>query len=457
MKDAMTQDDILPFWQDHFIAVSFRPMRLRDIRRSFQVGTLSDADAAEQFQFLGYSDPTVALMMDFLKRLRDRAVRTDPRIKQWYRFERDRPSTVAALIADGIPAATIDKALLDVEPEFAKSVAAHAYIRGDLTKASFEALLNAAGVSAAGVVQVLRTAGLQRRDHDSLKNYEVGTVIDVDAINDMVNDGIPVEVASSLIREATGDIQRDFVRRCIAGIKRRFLLGELDDAAAIAELVARGITNPRSIMMVDWWNCELKASEKLVSANTLCEWLGRGAITAADFLARLDRIGFDAVDAAMMLEDCLIKISAKRLKEAQKEARDEARDQARIRRATDRAAREIATTNRRLAAGRKTQARNRITRMKALHRIVDKLTDKTGADTGDAYALVESEIRRIQEERGLTYDEALQALLLATEEFTGVSLAEFPPIVTEVATRIEESEIPGTQPGEVTVNGQSPS
>ena len=442
IKTALIQQDILPFWHDKILAVSFRPLRLRDIRRSFQIGTLSVPEVEQAFTDLGFSDPNVALMVSFVKRLRDNAVRNHPIVRQWYRFQKDRPTVIARLTADGIPRVVVDDALTDVEPEFAKSIPARAYIRGDLTKASFESLLSSAGVSAAGIALVLNTTGMQRRTHSALLDYEVGTKTDIDAINDMVNDGIPPSIASTLITESEADIERDFIKRCIAGIKRKYLLGELDDAQAIAELSGRGVTNQRAAKSVDWWACELKSSERNVSANTLCEWLSRGAITAKDFVERIERIGFDPIDASFMLEDCLLKIDAKRVKQAKKEMKEEASERASEERARKRREGEIQRNAARLLRAQAKAARTRIMRMKAQHRIVDKLTDKTDASTESAYIMVESERKRIRNQFALTVDMALQALTLAAEEMPKSTLAEYPAVVSVVAQRIAESDVP---------------
>lgn len=457
IKAALIQQDILPYWHDRILAISFRPMRLRDIRRSFQIGTLSEQEVREQFQFLGYNDKTVDLMTDFVKRLRDNSVRAHPLVKQWYRLEISRERVVNRLTSDGIPLSVVNDALDDVEPEFSKSVWARAFIRGDLHIDAFRAALQTAGVSGNGINRIIELTGLQIRHHPALRDLEVGVIDESDAITQMLDSGIPGQIAGGLATEVERDIERKFIVTCQNGIKRRFMLGELTAGEAIAELSNRKTTNSRAARMVDWWGCELKESERHVSANTLCEWLARGAITGPDFLSRLEKIGYSDADAALMLEDCLIKIDARRLKQMQKDAKDEAAEQQRRQRAIERANREVIKQQNQLAAARKRQANNRIRRIKQMHGIVDKLTDKLGGDTGDTYIFAEGQRKRIETDFSLTVDLALQTLVLAAEEFAGESQGELPPLIDEIAARVALSDIPGTDPQLIPASGNGQS
>src|SRR4030095_10770556 len=56
VKNALIQQDILPFWHDHFLAVSFHPLGRVDIRRAFNNGTLKDDELVPAYRQLGYSD-----------------------------------------------------------------------------------------------------------------------------------------------------------------------------------------------------------------------------------------------------------------------------------------------------------------------------------------------------------------------------------------------------------------
>jgi len=441
IKDALTQQDILPFWHEHYLAVSFRPMRLRDIRRSFQVGTLTEQEAKDNLSQLGYADPTVDLMFRFLERLRDNAAKNHRVIKQWVKFQISRQDANEVLRQEGIPQNTIDRAFDEASPGFITSEPAKAFVRGDLTQDQLALMLNETGVRLDIINRMVNLLALRKTKSEAVDDYSAGIIDDGTAVSQMISEGFDTRVARNIIDRETREQNRQFVVTCQRGIKRRFLTGEIDIAQATAELTNRGTDSQYASRLVDWWQCELKSGEKHVSANTLCEWLARGAISSVDFTDRLKRIGYSADDAARMLDDCLIKVSAKRLAQAKKEAKEHAIEQNRIARILERQARDEARLLKQQQSAQETARKTRARRDKQLYSATDKLTDKCECELADAINVVKSEQRRIRDNYVLTIDQSLQVLLLAAEEFPkGGTLADFPPIVDTVAQATATAE-----------------
>lgn len=444
VRAALVQQDILPYWIDHYLAVSFHPMRLRDIRRSYQIGTLTEDEAKDAFTQLGYSDKTVELMTRFLNRLRDNSVKNSPAIKRWYRFQSSRDDVIADLKRDNIPDDVITAAFDATEAEFIKSDLARAYVRGDISKDSFTQELSGQGVRQNAIDRMISILSLRKHNHPALADYDVGIIDSDDARQQMTNDGVSEVIATRLIENKDRELTRERAVACQRGIKRRFLMGELDAKDSISELSNYGTTQRRAGDLVDGWQCELKAGERNVSGSTLCEWLARGAITAIEFMDRLERIGYTKADAALMLDDCLIKVSAKQLAQAKKEAREHAAEQTRIQRILDRQARDQAANERRLIAMREKANRTRANRERQLYSAVDKITDKCNCTLSDAINLAKSELTRIRNDKALTIDQSLQALLLAAEEFPpGANLSELPVLLDTIASAIVTADLNG--------------
>jgi len=419
IKAALIQQDILPFWHDAFFATSFRPMRLRDIRRSFQIGTLTEKETRFAFSQLGYSDDTVDLMFRFLERLRDNSISNHKAIKLWTELVIDRAEATKRLTDDGYPAALVATALADASIDFMSSPFGKSYVRGDMTATELSNRLTTQGLLPAEIAKITDLLALQIKTHWALDEFKTGTMDEPATRARMAQDGLPPETIDATVTDIDRGVRLSFVKACQNGIRRKFLLGELDAGAATSELVQRQTVNPRAALMVDWWGCELKNGERNVSAVTLCEWLERGAITSVDFTKRLEKIGFSSVDAALMMEDCLIKISARRLAQAKKEAKEQAAEQTRIDRILQRAARqELAAVNKARAV-REKAARTRDRRLKQLHKTIDKVTDRGEVSTNDAYQFLNSEKGRIESEFALSQDQTLQTLLLASEEWGG--------------------------------------
>jgi hypothetical protein len=433
IKTALIQDDMLPRWIPHYLAVSFRPMRLVDIRRSFQIGSLKDNELLAKYQDLGYSDDTSQQMVDFTIRLRDRAVSNEKPVKLWLSGAITRGRAVEMLSADGIPQDVIDRALALVEPNFDKSVYARAFVRGDLSREQLIAQLGHQGVSTSASEGIANKLAYSVRTHPVLDEYEAGLVQRDDAVMTMIQHGMNGDVASNVVDKLDRHMKLQWVKQCISGIKRRFLTGELDQQQSQAELESRGVTGTRASQLVQWWGCELASGEKQASASQLCEWLSRGAITTVQFLDRLKRIGYSESDAAMMLEDCLIRANAKQVAKELKEAKERAADQARMQRILASAAKQEFAALQRLEANRKKAAKTRLSREKSLLSAAETLTDKCECSTFDALQAVKAGSTTLQSQFGLSIERSLQILNLAANEYGGGTLDEFFVIVNQMA------------------------
>jgi hypothetical protein len=443
ITQALIQQDILPRWHKSYLAVSFNPMRLRDIRRSFQVGTLTEAEAKDAFTQLGYSDETVDLMVKFLVRLRDNSVRSHSAIKQWYRFQLSKADATAELKSEGIPDDVIQRAFRLTESEFAKTPFAKAYVRGELSRGQLATTLSDAGVSAPGITRIIQLLSALKRSHPAVKDFETGLIDREQAINQMTADGFDTSIAQNIIDEASRIIERSFVVTCQHGIKRRYIMGELDQQEAQNELVARKTTAAFAARLVSWWECELKSGEKHVSVNTLCGWLSRGSISAADFQRRLIRLGYDEADAARLIEDCLISVSVKRTREAKREAREQAVEQNRIARILEKQAREQFRSAQQMERQKEKAAATRGRRQKALLSASEKVNATCKCGLSEAFDATRAAYTRVQSDFALTADESLQVVLLASDGFGENDLAGFASVVDKYAQELVDAAISG--------------
>lgn len=444
MEQALIQQDILPRWHKHYLAVSFRPMRLRDIYRGLQIGTVKESDLHRLYSDLGYSDETADRMSELAKRLRDNSISGHRVIKQWYRFELSRADAKQALQDDNIPDNVIERAFRLAEPEFIKSEYAKAYARGDISKDRFIFELDQAGVHVDSIDRMINVLALRKKNHPAIADYDAGVLDESAAISEMISDGFDNGVAERLIGNKKREIKRDFAARCQSKIRQRFVTGEIDADEAKGELSRFGISNERANDSIHWWQCELKSGERHVSASTLCDWFARGAINGVEFVSRLRRIGYSDIDASLMLEDCGIKLNAAALAKAKREAKENAIQQDKINRALERAARQQAAYLAKIAAQKEKAARTRVNRERQLYSAVDKITDKCTCELQVAITLAKSELQRIKDTYALTIDQALQALLLASEEFpSGADLAELPTLLDTIANAISTADLNG--------------
>jgi hypothetical protein len=71
VEALLIQDDWDPNWTERMLAITFRPMRLIDLRNSYDMRTISDEDLQERLQWLGYDDKTIQLTFTYWQRRRD--------------------------------------------------------------------------------------------------------------------------------------------------------------------------------------------------------------------------------------------------------------------------------------------------------------------------------------------------------------------------------------------------
>lgn len=445
IKKALIQQDILPYWHEHYLAINFNRMRLVDIRRSFQIGSLTQDELVPQYLDNGYSDDTAQKMAEFTIRLRDIGVQSSREVKQWVSGQITKADATVSLQKNGVPMDVINKAFMAVEPNFNKSVYAAAFVRGDISRQGLIDALTAQGVSSTAIDKIAEVLSFKIRVNPVMDDYEIGTINRSEASSRMTSDGMNPSIVTRTLDKIDKHVHNQSLKQCIAGIKRRYLLGEIERVDAQNELVGRGVIVPRANQMVDWWNCELKAGEKQVSAAMLCEWLQRGAINSSAFLERLGRIGYSSADAALMLEDCLILMNVRAQTKAKREAAESAAEQQRVSRILTQAAKQEASYLQRLEANRKKAAKLRASREKSLLTTAVAIAGKCECGIFEAKQLAGGESTRIQTEYGLSIDRSLQIIALAVKEWDGLSPDSYGSTVTALAETAASSAIDGVE------------
>ena len=66
--------DIMPFWRDKLIQLSYKPLTRVDVRRMHLLGTLDEGGVKQAYQDVGYNDRNASLMTDFTVRYNRRSL-----------------------------------------------------------------------------------------------------------------------------------------------------------------------------------------------------------------------------------------------------------------------------------------------------------------------------------------------------------------------------------------------
>lgn len=440
IKGALIQQDILPFWHDYYLETSFRPMTRVDIRRAYNIGTIKYEELPLLYAQLGYSDEVSDRMAKFTDKLRDIAIPSNHAIKLWKQFSITRDDARARMLSEGLPEEKVDKALLDTEPSFASSSYAIAFVRGDITRQDLISFLADIGVSNNGAIEIANRLAVKITNHKALKGYAVGALDRNQAFGKMSADGMDTIVSGRLLDEVTEQVDYDLILRCQAGIKRKYLLGEVTLGEASDELVKRGTVKERADKLTDWWDCEKTSRGKHVAISKLCSWLASGVINIADFTTRTKRLGYNDADAALLTEDCLTAINTARQAQARKQAKDEQSQAQKAANAAVKQQRALEREAGRMETARLASNRARSNREKQIMSAADKLAKKCDCDIYRSVVIVRAQRDRVIREFGLSVDEALQVLILAIEGWEGGDPSLYANVVTLFAeTAVSEA------------------
>ena len=444
IKAALVQQDILPKWHDYFLAVSFHPLTRVDARRGFELGSMDEKQLKASFLDQGYSDENADILVTYSKRRRVIVADGHKAIKQWASFLIDRAEAYTRMTKDGLPGDVVNEALDNAEAKFKGGEVAAAFARNDINRVMFIDRLRENGVREASAIKIADILAFKITSTKRLKEFEAGLLSKENAISGSIAEGMANETAIVLADEIESKVDQQLAIMCQKGIRKRYILGELNSDESTTELINHGIQKDRVTKLINSWNCEKQSLGKAIPTSKLCEWLERGVITVVDFTKRLRNIGYAADDANRIVQDCLISVNAKRARLAAKQAKEQ---QAAIDKAARDADRNANTAQRQAKAAQsaaiKAQQANTM-RGKAIVAAAAKVVKNCGIELYDALELVKDERDRVMSAFPYTLDETLKILLLAAEDYDCEVTGTYQQSVDLVASAFEPAEIGGS-------------
>jgi hypothetical protein len=158
---ALEQQDILPFWINHYLAASFRPPTRVDTRRMFIDGTMNEQDVFLAYVKAGYSDEDAKRLQQFAINEKKKKLLTDPMFKAYQQGLVSGSELTANLTSKGWPATWIDEgvAKADLNRTIEKRKVCHAawkkrYLAGEFDDVQAVSLLTSDGLNS-GTVQTI--------------------------------------------------------------------------------------------------------------------------------------------------------------------------------------------------------------------------------------------------------------------------------------------------------------
>lgn len=436
IRQALVQQDILPYWIDKFLAIAYNPLSRIDVRRAFNAGSITEDQVRSSYWDQGYSDDNANILTAFTVKLRNQAAIGHRAIKQWAKFQLSYGDARQQMVDDGLPASVVDAAFKFVSGTFSTSWPVRAFIAGDMPSAEVRTTLQDWGVNADSIETILASAAPNVRTNTATVRYAGGTMDYETAIGTMKDYGMAESRADKLLDRIDAKIEASQAVACTNAIKHRFLLGEIDADTTEQQLQNNNIVADRAASLVSGWGCEKSANGKAVPTAELCGWLSNGTIGPLEFVQRLIRIGYNPKDAANILGDCQGKINLRQQQQVMKQAKANAAaiaKQVRQAKMIDaQLQRESAAITR--AAKQAKVARDR--RTKQIANIVEKLYKKSYGDVYTTQTDVNALYTLIRDSYALNPDETIAAMMQGAEAYSASGNTPYQSIVDGMAQAI---------------------
>jgi hypothetical protein len=226
----------------------------------------------------------------------------------------------------------------DMVPNWVNRVAYLSFL--PLQKRDIRSLFERGELTEDEAVSSFQDIGYQKEDAELLKNWIVkvtaekrgvldGTPSVQNTIRLYNNDGIGRDTAKGYLTslglsddqaESTvniADENRKAKARAknIVALRKRFLMGDYDASTVIAKLTDYGVNQDRVSEIIDQWEEEMRLQYKQPQVAALCKWATRGYIQPAEFLRRVQNLGYTMEDASNFVNGCLAdyadKVAAK--------------------------------------------------------------------------------------------------------------------------------------------------
>lgn len=413
IDDALTANAISPYWRERIKAIRFNPLPIRMLRMGFADGVVKDDEINDSFAKLGFSDDDCDKLTEFAKRERTKQAIRDPIIRQWIDGEIDAGEVRTQFDAKGYDDKSIDDILSQSEFQYAQSPWGRAFQAGSLSLNQLKTELGLQGVSDDAIERIATRLGLIMRTCPPIQDYALGTLSRDDAEQQAIDWGMASYRTTTLLDDADRKVKQQTLTKCIAGTRKQYFLGELNQSQAEQSLRNRGLVLERINSLITQWNCERDAMGKQPPTSVLCRWYSSGQITVSTFADRLINVGWSESDAYRIVADCADTAQKKMDKQAEQKRKADQAAQEKAARQAQRAQQAIARENAQIAKANIANAKARDRREKQVLDIAGKIQKHYGCDLATSVVLLRSLHRDNQTTFLLTQDESIQVLTVA--------------------------------------------
>ena len=129
---------------------------------------------------------------------------------------------------------------------------------------------------------------------------------------------------------------------CLKSIRKGFLQGQYDDSELAVQLSYQNIATEHADELTRRWKCEKASRDRQATAAMLAGWYVDGSLDDTEYYTRLRNLGWNATDAARMVQSSRDKIKARTEKETKLRLRAEEMEREKTARQLEKTAKQAA-------------------------------------------------------------------------------------------------------------------
>jgi hypothetical protein len=228
----------------------------------------------------------------------------------------------------------------------------------------------------------------------------------------MQSEGVPDDAIEYAAERATEELQRNTQKACVGSIKKRYMLGELNNNELVPALQEFELDTEQIDALVASFQCQKHSRGKAIPASTLCGWYERGAINEIDLYKRLLNLGYTQDDATALTRDCMTRVGIKLDKEKQRQLKAEALQQRQVNAQLAAANRQF---NKQILEGNKAIAKARTVKQQRQAKVLD-IAEIWSKKTATKLSLSVELVRKIIEDVALQGFAPIELIMTAMED-----------------------------------------
>lgn len=231
--------------------------------------------------------------------------------------------------------------------------------------------------------------------------------------------------------------------KCINAERSNHLKGLTTAAQLNQNLINLGLDPIQAQQIAGGIVCERSAKGRAFTARQLCKYLEQGLVTAQYFTTIMLEIGYDATEAAIIVQSCTQGITTKQLAQAQRFAKQQAAQAKAAQREADQTARQQqAAANRSLRQAAAVQ-RAMEKREAALAAQSEKLSKKAGLPLPDAFVEIKTAYNRLRSGGAMSVIEAITAIRVGIQSLPNSGATSWQSAIDDAAVGGELLEAEG--------------